>query len=645
VNRTSLVKPLKIVLRASIRITAVILGYLLAAGYSPGAQSLIDAIDAAGAYALVFAGLGFVLDVAFRADRSFWRYASIADVIPIVRTSTLLVGLFLVAAFFLERASALPRAALILVWILDIGLTLAMLVARRLIHDRKAGGFWTLGLPAIDVRPPLVVIGHSDAADSFLRSANRSLADFRPVAVVTPTVAQGPREIRGVRLVSGLERANELIEALVIRGPTPAVVFADETLTPADFGLDWVGRLRAKGVKLFRLPSLSEVRGVHDEQQMREFRIEELLPRPPIRLDENELRALISGRRVLVTGAGGSIGSEICRQVASLGCAHLSMLDNSEFALFQIEQEIRRRWPTLSVREYLHDIREGDLVRSVFVADSPDIVFHAAALKHVPLMERHPCESVLTNVVGTWNVATAAAAAKVGHMVFISTDKAVDPPNVMGATKRLAEAVVRAQQRQNSSTRFSAVRFGNVLGSAGSVVPTFRAQIERGGPVTLTHPEIERYFMTIPEAVQLVLHATAASAREPDAPLGVFVLDMGKPVKIKDLAEQLIGLYGKIPGVDIEIEITGLRPGEKLFEELVDSSETAEMCADQVMRVTDRVRGVDIDYHRIAKLEKMARSGDNASVRALLFEILAEVRSVEASGMKASVVPLRGGSA
>jgi O-antigen biosynthesis protein WbqV len=376
---------------------------------------------------------------------------------------------------------------------------------------------------------------------------------------------------------------------------------------------------------------------------MRKFELEELLARPPVRLDDGPLRALVAGRRVLVTGAGGSIGSEICRQVASLGCGHLVLLDHSEFGLFQIDKEIERRWPTLSRREYLSDVRNKALLNAAFAAERPDVVFHAAALKHVPLMERHPCESVLTNVVGTWNVAEAANAAQVKHMVFISTDKAVDPPNVMGATKRLAEAVVRAQQSGAGNTRFSVVRFGNVLGSAGSVVPTFSAQIERGGPVTLTHPEIERYFMTIPEAVQLVLHATAHSAGQSGGPLGVFVLDMGKPVKIIDLARQLIGLYGKVPGKDIEIEVTGLRPGEKLFEELIDSSEVAEMCGQSLMCVTDRIKGARMTEKTVQELERVARTGDNAAARTLLFEILAKVRTVKdaTEAGSAAVLPMK----
>jgi O-antigen biosynthesis protein WbqV len=302
-------------------------------------------------------------------------------------------------------------------------------------------------------------------------------------------------------------------------------------------------------------------------------------------------------------------------------------LDNSEFALFNIDSEIAAGYATLSRSDILCDIRNADRVLDWMQAESPDLVFHAAALKHVPMMENHPCESVLTNVVGTWNVADAARIAGAGHMIAISTDKAVDPSSVMGATKRLAESVIRVHRAAASMTRFSVVRFGNVLGSAGSVVPTFKAQIERGGPVTLTHPDIERYFMTIPEAVQLVLHATAKTAMR-NHQSGVFVLDMGKPIKIMALARRLIELHGKVPERDIEIKITGLRPGEKLTEELVDSTEEAQACDPGVVEVTDRVTGARIDRAFVARLETMARTGNSQNTRALLFETLDQVRAL-----------------
>ncbi|MFC7378157.1 polysaccharide biosynthesis protein [Brevundimonas sp. GCM10030266] len=626
--------------RAVVRGVAMIGGYLVASGNGLNPEAILNAIESAWLFALIFAGLGFALDLFFRTDRALWRYVSIVDIGPMVRTSLLTAAIFLAFSFFLDRGASLPRSTLFIAPVLDIGLTLGLVLLRRILHDKEALQAIAPFLGARDERKPLIVVGAMDRVETFLRELARSGEAYRPAGIVTDNKGAVTRELRGVPVLTDAGAAFEILEDLTDHDIEAALVFLDDILTPVDFGVDRLGQLRTRGVHLLRMPSLVEMAGTADEPVMRKFELEELLARPPVRLADGPLRSLIAGKRVLVTGAGGSIGSEICRQVASLGCGHLVLLDNSEFGLFKIDQEIATRWPTLSRREYLYDVRNKALLNEVFARDRPDIVFHAAALKHVPLMEKHPCESVLTNVVGTWNVAEAANVAGVKHMVFISTDKAVDPPNVMGATKRLAEAVVRAQQTGKGDTRFSVVRFGNVLGSAGSVVPTFRAQIERGGPVTLTHPDIERYFMTIPEAVQLVLHATAHSAEQPDGPLGVFVLDMGKPVKIIDLARQLIGLYGKVPGKDIEIEVTGLRPGEKLFEELVDSSEVAEMCGASLMCVTDRIQGARMTERIVHKLEQAGRAGDNAAARALIFEILARVRTV-GDDRAAEVVPIK----
>lgn len=643
VLETFAVRAVKIVLRAIVRIVAVLGGYMLATGYSPGTRAILDAVEAAGLYAIIFAICGALLDMLLRSDRAFWRYSSIADVPRIVRSSAVLCAVFLIAAFFIERATQLPRSALLFVFLLDVGLTLGLLTLRRLLHEPSLLVHLPapLGFLSRDERQPLVLLGDLNRVDTFLRDVGRGTPVFRPVAIVSFLAANSPRQIRGVNVVNTADRAHEILNMLLTAGEIPAIVFTDASVTPADLGIEKLGRLRAKGVKLLRVPSLTELGGTGDENRVREIQLEELLPRPPIKLDENELRNLVSGRRVLVTGAGGSIGSEVCRQVAMLGCSHLTALDHSEFGLFQIDQEIGDRWATLSRQAVICSVRDRERIRACFAEQAPDIVFHAAALKHVPLMERHPCEAVLTNVIGTRNVAEAASAAEAEHMVFISTDKAVDPPNVMGATKRLAESVVRAQQSLNGKTRFSAVRFGNVLGSAGSVVPTFRAQIERGGPVTLTHPDIERYFMTIPEAVQLVLHATATSAKKPQGPLGVFVLDMGKPVKIIDLARQLIELHGKVPGQDIDISITGLRPGEKLFEELVDSSEQISSRDESVIVVTDRVPGMAMTAKHLNTIEAQARSGDDYATRTMIFELLAKVRTETPTGETGKVLPIR----
>ena len=631
---------LKVGARAGIRFAAVVGGYMIASNHVLSVDSILSALEVSAFYAAAFAVLGFGLDILFRTDKALWRYVSIVDVGPIIRTSVLSTLIFLALTFLLDRGEALPRSTLLFVPVLDIGMTLALVLLRRMVHDKEALIAIAPFLSGASRRTPLIVLGDMGRADTFLRELARGEQSYQPIGIVSHTPGSATRQLRGVKVLDSIEVAAAMLDDMLGHGLTPAMIFVDDQLQPSDFGAERLGQLRLRGVKLLKISSLVEVGGTGEETALREFALEELLARPPVQLDDAPLRALVAGRRVLVTGAGGSIGSEVCRQVAGLGCAHLAMLDNAEFSLFAIDQEIGHRWPDLSRAEHLHDVRNQALLASCFLAERPDIVFHAAALKHVPMMERHPCESVLTNVVGTWNVAEAANAAGVKHMVFISTDKAVDPPNVMGATKRLAEGVIRAQQTAAGNTRFSVVRFGNVLGSAGSVVPTFRAQIERGGPVTLTHADIERYFMTIPEAVQLVLHATAHSAQQPDGPLGVFVLDMGKPVKIIDLARQLIGLYGKVPDKDIAIQITGLRPGEKLFEELVDSSEVSEPAGPSLMRVTDRIAGARMTEATVRALEKVARSGDNTASRTLVFSVLAKVRAVEADAILAVPEPV-----
>jgi len=354
--------------------------------------------------------------------------------------------------------------------------------------------------------------------------------------------------------------------------------------------------------------------------QLREVDIEDLLRRKPIETDHDAVRQLVRGATVLVTGAGGSIGSEICRQVANLGARELILLGHGENSLFDIHNELRDARPLVELVPVVADIRDAGRIGRVFDTYRPTVVFHAAAHKHVPLMELNPEEAVTNNVLGTRNVLAAAEATGVERFVFISTDKAVNPINVMGATKLLAEALVHESAAQ-TGLPFVSVRFGNVLASRGSVVPLFRAQIEKGGPVTVTHPEMTRYFMTIPEAVQLVLQAAA---------LGMggetFLLDMGEPVKIVDLAKDLVQLSGLEVGKDIDIVFTGLRPGEKLFEELYSSVEEFERTEhEKVFRLRNNA-GRTGEVTELDALLTAAASGDALRLRQLLGEVLQPTR-------------------
>jgi FlaA1/EpsC-like NDP-sugar epimerase len=340
-------------------------------------------------------------------------------------------------------------------------------------------------------------------------------------------------------------------------------------------------------LKALTVPSFDDLMsGKVAVSQLRAIELDDLLGRDPVVLDDAGLHGLLCGKTVMVTGAGGSIGSELCRQIARFIPAKLTLFDSGEFALYTIEQELKQIFPALNFVCLIGDVRDGARVDEVMLQYQPDVLFHAAAYKHVPLMEQHNTwQAIRNNVLGTWTVAHAAQKHRVGKFVMISTDKAVNPTNVMGASKRLAEMVCQALQ-PSGSMRFVMVRFGNVLGSNGSVIPKFRAQIAQGGPVTVTHPEITRYFMSIPEAAQLVLQAGLMGQGGE-----IFVLDMGEPVKIVDLAKDLVRLSG-FTEEEIKIEFTGLRPGEKLYEELLADSEQTLTTPHPKLRIA-KARQVD----------------------------------------------------
>jgi O-antigen biosynthesis protein WbqV len=616
----------KVTVRLLIRAFALLLAYGLAAYRDAGPIALLRSLEAIAPYVLLFVVTGAAIDMTQKHWRKSWRFTSLADIIVMARNSTVTILVLLAAVFAFDRAAELPRSALFLAWVLDILAFGGLLTLRRAMHERALGAALAPFLSRdAGPRRRAILIGSMEGADAYLRELHRMPdAPHRAVGIIAPTAADRNHEVRGVGVLGSVEEAERILDDFIEEPGELSVLFLDDAIAPADLEGDVLARLRARGVGLLRLNRMIALEGEVARPTLRELDFNELLARPPVHLDHDRVRRLITGRRVLVTGAGGSIGSEICRQVAALSCSHLAMIDQSEFSLFSIEQEIGASFPTLSKAARICDVRDAARIRAFMADERPEIVFHAAALKHVPLMEAHPADSALTNVIGSANVADAAVAAGASNFVFISTDKAVDPPNVMGATKRLAERAV-CQRRRKGGPRINVVRFGNVLGSAGSVVPTFLSQIERGGPVTLTHPDIERYFMTIPEAVQLVLHATAKSAF--DDVEGLLVLDMGKPVKIIELARRLIEISGKTPGVDIEIKVTGLRPGEKMTEALTDVTETARPCDPGVMEVVDANAGLMLSDAAVRRLEATARSGDDEGTRRMIFELLADLRT------------------
>jgi len=410
-------------------------------------------------------------------------------------------------------------------------------------------------------------------------------------------------------------------------------------------------RADALAIPLARLPRLTEFQETRAGapgaalDQARPIALEDLLGRPQAVLDREAMARLIGGRRILVTGAGGTIGSELARQIAALSPARLVLVDNSEFLLYAIDGELRERWPELEIHPLLADVRERSRVDAVIAGEQPQIVFHAAALKQVPMVEANPIEGVLTNVVGSRNVAESARAHGAQLVVMISTDKAVDPASVMGATKRLAEAICQALDLDEArrpgftslraspasqGTRFVTVRFGNVLGSTGSVVPLFARQLAAGGPLTVTHPEVSRFFMTVREAVELVLEASASMpvADADDSRGKIFVLEMGRPVKIVDLARQMIRLAGFTPERDVKISYIGLRPGEKLHEALFHAAESPVATRNPALRLAaPRTADYAVLARSIDELEEHARAGHEARALDLLHRLVPEYRT------------------
>ena len=488
-----------------------------------------------------------------------WRYVSFADAQNILRATLMSLITFMVLnIMFSSFLGTIPRSIYILDGLLVVGFTCGSRFLVRHLFQR-----YRFPVDQQEARR-VILVGPVDEAEPILREMMSRNREYIPLALVDPTnVWQGSR-ILDIPIITGLRRISEIAK----RYQTSEIILAWSEATKDQVN-DLIAECKRLQVRVKIIPPLSKLfEGHYRLADLRDIELEDLLPRPAIYIDRDDLKRFLQDRVVLVTGSGGSIGSELCRQIAGFGPASLIMLDRAENNLYTSEMELRRRFPELEIHPLLASINDSSGLEVIFKQYRPQIVFHAAAYKHVPLMEQFPLEAAYNNVLGTRNLARAALATGVERFVFISTDKAVNPSSVMGATKGIAEKYVQACNNGHHGTRFITTRFGNVLGSAGSVIPLFKEQLAQGGPLTVTHPEIERFFMTISEAVQLVLQA-ACMGKGGD----IFVLKMGSPVKIKDLAEKLIMLSGKTVGKDIAIHYTGLRPGEKLYEELFNEDE------------------------------------------------------------------------
>ena len=543
----------------------------------------------------------------FRLYSGWWRYVGMRDMVALVKAMAISSALFTALLVFTGQAYQYPRSVIVIDAVLTLFFIGGVRFALRALRENRRPA---TGGPRLR---RVVIIGAGDAGELLLREMhnNRGLG-YVPVGFVDDDIRKTGFHIHGVPVLGTTESLGRLLETNAADELIIAIPSATREQIQAI-----VNRCLATRLPFKILPAIAALSGRVQMSQVRPVRVEDLLGRDPVDLDSAVVRGAIAGRRVLITGAGGSIGAELARQIATFDPASLTLIERSENALFLIEQELHRKHPQLDVRPAICDICESSDVTRLFREARPEIVYHAAAFKHVPMMEAHVCHAVQNNVFGTRNIVQAAAQHG-ATFVLISTDKAVSPTNIMGATKRLAEQLVLSLA-DSRAHHFVAVRFGNVLGSNGSVVPLFSEQIADGGPVTVTHPEATRYFMTIPEAVQLVLQASALD----EARDRIVMLEMGHPIKIVDLARNLIRLSGLEPDADIPIVYTGLRPGEKLHEQLTSETEETMPTRFEKIRIVKTGASRSLD-HQLGHLWDLVVARDERGIVRKLQELVPE---------------------
>lgn len=515
----------------------------------------------------------------FRLYHRMWQYASIGELYSIIKavsTSILIVVLLI----YTVPLAYLPRSVYILSWLLMIVLIGGSRLGWRITRD------YILKQAKNEAQKTLI-IGAGDAGAMVARELNNNTSlGLSPVGFVDDSELKQKLTIYGIPVLGKRKRIPDIVSNYGIK----EIIIAMPSANGRDIR-DIINLCRQTGAGLKIFQGADEI--LNGQTKIRNIELEDLLRRDPVKLNLEEIAGYISGRSILISGAGGSIGSELCRQICRHNPGKIILVEYSENNLFDIDNELNELFPNIQIAAELCDIKDRFKLQEVFTRNHPDVVFHAAAYKHVPMMEKHPGEAIKNNILGTKNMAEMADKHDIDTFILISTDKAVNPTSVMGASKRVAEMLIQ-DINKNSKTKFAAVRFGNVLGSRGSVIPTFKKQIEKGGPVTVTHPDMTRFFMTIPEAVELVIQAGAlAEGGE------IFILDMGEPVKIMDLAKDLIHLYGYQQGKDIDIKITGIRPGEKLYEELFTARE--QMAASRHERIFISNREQDTNNQNITE--------------------------------------------
>ncbi len=558
-----------------------------------------------------------------RLYRGVWRFASIPDLWNIIRAAFLGALAVSLALFIYNRLDGVPRTSLLLYPVFLVFLLGSPRLIYRMWKDHG------LNLQRVSGRQRVLILGAGRAGEMLAREMRRDVSCV-VIGFLDDDARLHGAKVHGIPVLGRITDIGDVISHIDI----DIIVIALPSATNTQMR-QVVELCEKTGVPFRTLPRLQDlVSGGPVVKALREVAIEDLLGREPVTLDWRRISQGLAGKVVLVSGGGGSIGSELCRQIARLGPQALIILEQSEFALYSIETELREKFPGLILHARLGDICDPACVDRVFRDHRPSIVFHAAAYKHVPMLEEQVRAASRNNIFGTRNLAVAADKYGCTTFVMVSTDKAVNPANVMGATKRIAEILCQTLSRR-SKTRFLTVRFGNVLGSAGSVVPLFKRQIESGGPVTVTHPEVTRYFMTIAEASQLILQASVMGNGGE-----IFVLNMGESVKIRYLAEQMIRLSGKVPGEDVDIVYVGLRPGEKLYEELFYSQESFSATShEKILLAHSRETDWNALNDRLEQLENACRQYDEETARALLKVMVPEMSQADMNG-RDNVIPL-----
>jgi FlaA1/EpsC-like NDP-sugar epimerase len=576
---------------------------------------------------LIYAAIVFFL---FGLHRNKWRFTSVPDLINIVRASAVLAISLLALDYVLVAPNVLGgfffgKVTILLYWLLQMFLLAGARVGYRYLNYRRTAQRARQGDAA-----PALILGRAADAEVLLRAMESgAVTKIWPAAILSPSPNDRGQSIRRVPVLGGIEDLEAVVGDLAQRGTRVSrLLLTPSAMTPESRPESILLRARKLGLPLSQVPSLdSEGAPV----RLTPVAVEDLLLRPGVKIDYQRLEHLVAGKSIVVTGGGGSIGSEICNRIVTFGAARLLIIENSEPALYAVQEALAALKGGAEMVGRIADIRDRARIMHLIAEFKPDLVFHAAALKHVPILEQDWDEGIKTNVFGSVNVADAAVAAGAAAMVMISTDKAIEPVSVLGATKRLAETYCDALEGELSQkggrTRLISVRFGNVLASNGSVVPKFKAQIEAGGPVTVTHPDMVRYFMTIREACDLVVTAATHALTQAEHDVSVYVLNMGQPVKIFDLAERIIRLSGLEPGRDIRIEFTGTRPGERLHEILFGRHEaTAEIGIPGIVAAKPMRPSLEAVRSWLSRLEEALAHNERSAMYDLLRDAVPEFR-------------------